>query len=282
MGPSAGAPMAHAEVGGASLVEERPRPSHIAGGLTQLGRLPAVPTLLAIVIAVWIWQVAADHALAPAYVLPAPAKVFTAWRQILLNGALMRHVTATLSEALGGFAIALVVGTSVGYVLARSETMSRVLGPFIATTQAMPMIALAPLLVMWFGLGLSSKVIICALVVFFPILVNTVVGLRSIEREMTDAARSLGANTWQTLWYVEVPLALRPLLGGIRMGLTLAMTGAMVGEFVASDAGLGFLMVLSRTNFDAAMVFAASLSMAAISTLLYKSVGWLERALIDW
>ena len=117
---------------------------------------------------------------------------------------------------------------------------------------------------------------------FFPILVNTTVGLRSIDREMIDAARSLGAGAWQSLWYVEVPLALRPLLGGVRMGLTLAMTGAIVGEFVASDAGLGFLMILSRTNFDASMVFAASLTMAAISTLLYKSVGWLERALIDW
>ena len=144
------------------------------------------------------------------------------------------------------------------------------------------MIALAPLLVMWFGLGLSSKVIICALIVFFPIVVNTTVGLRSIERGLVDAARSLGANTVQCLWHVEIPLALRPLLGGVRMGLTLAMTGAMVGEFVASDAGLGFLMILSRTNFDASMVFAASLTMAAISTLLYKTIGWLEYTLIDW
>jgi NitT/TauT family transport system permease protein len=112
--------------------------------------------------------------------------------------------------------------------------------------------------------------------------VNTTVGLRSIEPEMLDAARTLGAGRWQSLWHVEIPLALRPLLGGIRMGLTLAMTGAIVGEFVASDAGLGFLMILSRTNFDAAMVFAASLTLAAISTVLYKLVGWLEYALIDW
>lgn len=251
-------------------------------GVGQSSRLPAVPTALALIVAIWVWQVAADRALAPTYVLPAPGKVSAAWIQLLLNGALLRHVSATLAEALVGFSIAFAVGVGIGYPLARSETLARMFSPFIATTQAMPMIALAPLLVMWFGLGLSSKVIICALIVFFPILVNTMVGLRSIDRELLDAARSLGAGAGQVLWYVEIPLALRPLLGGIRMGLTLAMTGAIVGEFVASDAGLGFLMILSRTNFDAPMVFAASLTMAAISTVLYKLIGWLEFVLIDW
>jgi NitT/TauT family transport system permease protein len=244
--------------------------------------LPAVPTVVALVIAVVVWQIATAQALAPAFVLPAPGKVYAAWTQLLLNGSLVRHVSATLEEASLGFFIAFVIGCGLGYPLARSETLSRMFSPFIATTQAMPMIALAPLLVMWFGLGLSSKVIICALIVFFPILVNTTVGLRSIDRELLDAARSLGAGTWQTVWFVEMPLALRPLLGGVRMGVTLAMTGAIVGEFVASDSGLGFLMILSRTNFDASMVFAASLTLAAISALLYKIVGWLEYALIDW
>ena len=160
--------------------------------------------------------------------------------------------------------------------------MSRVLSPFIATTQAMPMIALAPLLVMWFGLGLSSKVIICALVVFFPMLVNTVVGLRSIEREMTDAARRLGANTWQTLWYVEVPLALRPLLGRHSHGADASDDRRHGGRVRGVDAGLGFLMILSRTNFDAAMVFAASVSMASLSILGYSLVGYIEKRVIDW
>jgi NitT/TauT family transport system permease protein len=248
----------------------------------QTARLPAVPSLLAVAVAVWAWQVVAERGLAPPYILPLPAKVLAAWEQLLSNGALWRHVSATLSEALLGFVIACCAGAALGYPLARSETLNRLASPFIATTQAMPMIALAPLLVMWFGLGLTSKMVICGLVVFFPILVNTIVGLRSIDREMTDAARTLGAGAFQIVWFVEVPLALRPLLGGVRIGLTLAMTGAIVGEFVASDAGLGFLMVLSRTNFDPAMVFAASLTMAAISTVLYKSVAWLEQTLIDW
>jgi NitT/TauT family transport system permease protein len=273
----------------ARLADVRQQPAGPAGFVraaptvvAHMSRQPAVPSVLALLVTLVLWQSAADRALLPAYVLPPPAKVLTAWLQLLLNGALLHHVSATLSEALAGFAIAFVAGAGLGYPLARSETLSRLSSPFIAASQAMPMIALAPILVMWFGLGLVSKVIICALIVFFPILVNTMVGLRSIEREMTDAARSLGADRWQSLWYVEVPLALRPLLGGIRMGLTLAMTGAMIGEFVASDAGLGFLMLLSRTNFDAAMVFAAALTIAAISTVFYKLIGWLERRLIDW
>lgn len=237
---------------------------------------------MAIAAALALWQAATDRAVLPAYVLPPPSKVLSAWLQLLQNGALWHHVSATLSEALAGFMVAFVAGFALAYPLAKSETLSRLASPFIATTQAMPMIALAPVLVMWFGLGLTSKVIICALIVFFPILVSSMVGLRSIDRELLEAARSMGASARQTLWYVEVPLALRPVLGGVRLGLTLAMTGAIVGEFVASDAGLGFLMVLSRTNFDAAMVFAAALTMAAISTLMYKFVGWLDQRLVTW
>jgi NitT/TauT family transport system permease protein len=248
----------------------------------RIGALPAVPSALAGCVALLVWQQAAEHMLLPAYVLPAPGKVLAAWLQLLGNGALWRHVSTTVSEAMAGFAVAALIGAALAYPLARSETLSRLAAPFIATTQAMPMIALAPVLVMWFGLGISSKIIICALIVFFPVLVSTMVGLRSIDRELLDAARVLGADAWQSLFHVELPLGLRPVLGGIRLGLTLAMTGAIVGEFVASDAGLGFLMTLSRTNFDAPMVFAAALTLAAISTLLYKSVGWLEALLIDW
>ncbi len=146
----------------------------------------------------------------------------------------------------------------------------------------MPMVALAPLLVVWFGLGLSSKVIICALIVIFPILVNTVVGLRSIDRELTDAAKTESADWRQVLWHVEFPLSMHTLLGGVRMGLTLAMTGAVIGEFVASDAGLGFLMTLARTNFDPPVLLAASITMATISLLAYSLIGFIERRFVTW
>jgi NitT/TauT family transport system permease protein len=144
------------------------------------------------------------------------------------------------------------------------------------------MVALAPLVVVWFGLGLLSKVLICALIVFFPMLVNTVAGLRSIDRTLLDAAQSEGATAWQRLWSVEVPLGLRTLLGGVKMGLTLSMTGAVVGEFVAADAGLGYLMNLARTSYDAPMVFAAALTMSGVAIAGYLAVTIAERALITW
>lgn len=251
-------------------------------GFGRARRWPALPSLVAIVLGLGVWQVVAELSLVPTYILPAPSKVLVAWLQLIVTGALWRHLGATLSEALLGFAIALVSGTACAYPLARSEFLSRLASPFVAATQAMPMIALAPMLVMWFGIGLMSKVLICALIVFFPILVSTVVGLRGIDQELIDSARGMGADGWSLVRMIEVPLALRSVLGGVRLGLTLALTGAVVGEFVAADAGLGFLMVLARTNFDPAVVFATALTMVGVSTLFYKSVGWLELLVLDW
>ena len=246
----------------------------------QVAGARLLPTLSAMVIGLLLW--AALTNVVPPYMLPWPEKVGETWLRLLLNGSLWKHVSTTLGEALLGFSAAFVVGGCLAYPLARSEALAGLLAPYIAATQAMPMIALAPLLVVWFGLGLESKVIVCALIVFFPILVNTVVGLRSIEREMIDAAKTLGAGALEILWYVEIPLSLRTLLGGVRMGLTLAMTGAVVGEFVAANAGLGFLMVLARTNFDPTVLFAASLTMAGLSILGYLLIGVIEKRVIDW
>jgi NitT/TauT family transport system permease protein len=156
------------------------------------------------------------------------------------------------------------------------------LAPYIAASQAMPVVALAPLFVVWFGLGLLPKVIICALIVVFPILVTTQTGLRGVERDLVEASWTMGAGRWQTFRAIEVPLALRSLLGGVRMGLTLAMTGAVVGEFVSASAGLGYLMNFGRSIYNAPMVFAAALTIAAVAMVGYGAVAVLERVLIDW
>jgi len=214
--------------------------------------------------------------------LPAPAAVAREWWRLWQSGVLAHDLGVTLEEALLGFGLAFVAGVVLGALLARSRVLGGVLAPYIAASQAMPIVAFAPLLVVWFGLGLLPKVLIGALIVFFPILINTEVGLRSIEPALVEASRTMGASGWQTLRYVEAPLALRTLLGGVKMGLTLAMTGAVVGEFVAADAGLGYLMNFGRTAYDAPMVFAAALTMAAVAIAGYASVGVLERLLIDW
>ncbi|MCO5177972.1 MAG: ABC transporter permease [Thermomicrobiales bacterium] len=238
--------------------------------------------LVGVLLALGFWQLLWMRHTIPAYMLPSPASVGEKWWLLYRNGVLWHHTSVTLKEALLGFAVAFVVGVGLGYPLARFDTFDALFGPYVAVSQAMPVIAFAPLLVVWFGLGLLPKVIICALIVFFPILINTVVGLRSIDPTLIEATWSLGGNGWQTLLYVEIPLMLRPLLGGIKMGLTLSMTGAMVGEFVSSSAGLGYMMTLGRTAYDIPMVYVAALMMSLVATLGYLGVSLLERLLITW
>lgn len=237
---------------------------------------------LALGSAVAIWQLLWRQAVVPDYMLPAPRSVWNEWWRLWDNGVMLRDLRTTLAEAFSGFAVALVCGLGLGLLLARTKLLSPILSPFVAASQAMPIIAFAPLLVVWFGFGLLPKTIICALIIFFPILVNTESGLRAVDRDLIEASWTMGGSGWQTLRYVEIPLALRPLLAGVRMGLTLAITGAVVGEFVASSAGLGYLMNYGRTLYNAPMVFAASLTMALVAILCYAAIGMVERALITW
>lgn len=229
-----------------------------------------------------LWEILAGTHAVPAYMLPPPSAVGEEWWALARNGILWHHVSATLTEALLGFGLAFVVGGALGYPLAKNRFFASVLSPYVAGTQAMPILALAPLLMVWFGLGLFSRTLICALIVFFPILVNIAVGLRTVDRSLTEAAWTEGAGTWHTLWSIEVPLALRTILGGVRMGLTLSLTGAIIAEFVASNAGLGYLLMLARSQYDAALLFAAAWTIVGLAVLGYLMVGLIEHAVIDW
>ena len=267
----------------ADQAREEPRPPAAPGSTRRTHRLLPTAIMLGGMVAGGLaWQAVAAAGMVPAYVLPSPGAVAAKWLALYNNGLLWHHASTTLLEGLLGFGLAFVIGVGLGYPLARSRVLGGVLAPYVAASQAVPVVALAPLLVLWFGLGLLPKVLICALIVFFPILVNTAVGLRTIDRSLIEAAQSMGANAVQTLWYVEIPLALRTLLGGVKMGLTLAMTGAVVGEFVAASAGLGYLMTLARSNYDSPMLYAALLTLAGLAVLGYAAVTVLEDLLIDW
>ncbi len=142
--------------------------------------------------------------------------------------------------------------------------------------------AIAPLLVIWFGQGIYSKVIICALIVFFPVLVNTVVGLRAVPRSLNELMRSLHATRWQMLRHLEIPAALPVFLGGLRIGATLSVIGAVVGEFVGADQGLGFLINVGRGQYDTALVFVAVITLVALALALYGTVILLETRFLAW
>ncbi len=229
-----------------------------------------------------IWEMLARVNHYPAFILPRPEQVWARFLAILDDGTLARHTGITLSEVLAGLALGLTVASTLGYVIAKSHSLERALTPYIVASQSIPIVAIAPLLVIWLGVGLRSKVLICALIVFFPILINTVVGVRSVEPDLRDLMRSLKATRWQTFLKLELPAALPILLGGLKVGATLSVIGAVVGEFVGADRGLGFLVNFGRGQYDTALVFVAVATLVVIAMGLYGSVALLERLWLNW
>ncbi|MFL5732474.1 MAG: ABC transporter permease [Chloroflexia bacterium] len=252
------------------VLERRAAPAQVAIGL------------LAVVLFVLAWWAVTWLGNYPSFILPTPPDVAARLGEKIADGSLLGHVWTTGREAVLGFLLALALGLGIGYPIGRSQRVERFLSPYVAISQGLPVVALAPLLVLWFSDDLTRIVVIVALIVFFPILVNCIAAVRGIERSMLEVAKISGANFWQTIWYVELPLGLRPLLAGVKLGLTLAITGAVIGEFVSASSGLGFLLMQGRGLFDTTLVFVALVCLAALSLLAYTAVTLLERMLITW
>jgi NitT/TauT family transport system permease protein len=217
----------------------------------------------------------------PPFLLPGPGLVADRWVRAVGSGILQEHAFTTLSEVLLGLLVGVGAGLLVGAVLARSALAERLLSPYIVAAQATPILALAPLIVLWFGIGLLSKVLIVALICFFPMAVATTVGLRSVDARLLELGRSLRASRWQVLRAIEVPAALPQILGGLRISVTLAVVGAIVGEWVVADRGLGVLINLARASlFDIPLMFATLLTIALMGVALYLGVVVLERRLV--
>ncbi|MCX8061976.1 MAG: ABC transporter permease [Anaerolineales bacterium] len=242
----------------------------------------AATIVLSLSSAILLWHFATQLWKFPPFILPSPALVWQRFLQALLDGSLLRHSAYTLFEVLCGLTLGVVTATLLGYLLAKSHWFERLLSPYIVASQSIPIVAIAPLLVIWFGPGIFSKILICALIVFFPVLVNTIVGLRSVPEELSDLMRSLKADRWQTIRFLEAPAALPVFLGGLRIGATLSVIGAVVGEFVGADRGLGFLVNVARGKYDTPLVFVAVFTLIAMALLLYTSVFLIEKRLLTW
>jgi NitT/TauT family transport system permease protein len=218
----------------------------------------------------------------PGFLLPSPAAVGDRFLVALRDGSLVRHTAVTLSEVLAGLGLGVAAGASLGYWLAKSPRAERLLSPYIIASQAVPIVAIAPLLIIWLGPGRPSKILISALIVFFPILISTIAGIRSVPNDLRDLMRSLRATRSQTLRLLEAPAAAPYFLGGLKIGSTLAVIGAVVGEFVGADEGLGFLVNLGRGLYDTALVFTALLVLVAMALGLYSLASVLERRTLRW
>lgn len=248
----------------------------------RLSRNRVLLLLVSLILFLLVWQVLVLVLDLPGFILPSPAEVGGKFLDVLASGLLWRHFSATLGEILLGLVFGISAATLLGYALAKSPLAERLLSPFLVGSQSIPMAAIAPLLVIWFGPGLISKVLICSLTVFFPVLVNTLVGLRDVPPELREVMRSLRATPAQTLRYLEVPAALPVFLGGLRVGASLSVIGAIVGELVASDRGLGFLINVGRGQYDTDLVFVAVICLVALAASLYGLVLLLENKALSW
>ena len=237
---------------------------------------------LALVAFLFFWHLLVAWKDYPTFFLPDPIQVWNRFLTLWNDGTLWSHTLTTLAEILSGLVIGLTAALVLGYLLAKSSLLERILSPYIVASQAVPVVAIAPLLVVWFGFGGLSKALVCALTVFFPALVTTIVGLRSVDPDLRSLMRSLQSSSWQTFSMLEVPAALPVLFGGLKVAVTLAVIGAVVGEFVGADRGLGFLINLARGILDTPMLFVALFVLVIIALALYTAVTLLEYMVLRW
>ncbi|MGH3663058.1 MAG: ABC transporter permease, partial [Micromonosporaceae bacterium] len=227
--------------------------------------LPWVSTPVMLVLLVAGWQAAVSFGGVSEFVLPAPAAVGdTLWTLLTSDTFWTEHVTATMSEVLLGAGLALVIGVVVGVVLGRVLWLEVALRPALVAMQVIPKVALVPLFVIWFGFGMSSKVVIAMLLAFFPIMLNTLLGVRSVDSGHRDVMIGLGASRWETFRRLELPSTLPYVFTGMQVAVVFAVIGAIVGEFLGGNHGLGFLVVSSLNALDAAQLFAVIVVLATL------------------
>lgn len=237
----------------------------------------AVAPLLLAVVLLAAWQLIVTLTGVPSFLLPGPQAVLAKLVGLFADGTVWPYLLTTLAEAVGGAVLGAAVALPLAVFIHRSRLINAAVTPFLGATQAIPAVAIAPLLAIWVGYGLRSIVLLCSLMVFFPILVASVVGLRHVDASVRDAARMDGAGSLASLIHVELPLALPSVLGGIRNGFTLSVTGAVVGEMVIGGEGLGQLLAIQRQANDTAGMFASIGILCALASVAYGLIHLVER-----
>ena len=239
-----------------------------------------LPSLLIVVGILVVWEAYVRVFDVQTWLLPAPSDIGAA----LLGdaGLLWRHTRVTLLEILVGFGLALASSVLLATSIGMSRTLERAIYPFVIASQTIPIIVIAPMLLIWVGYGLAPKVIVVALISFFPIVVNMVDGLKSVDRDMVNLMRTLGANRVQVFFKVQVPTSLPYLFSGMRVAIAVSVIGAVIGEWVGSSEGLGYLMIRSKPQFLTERVFAAIAILSVMGVGLFASIGIVERFAIPW
>jgi len=224
------------------------------------------------------WQLAVPILGLSEFVLPTPAQIIA--RMARDWALLITHARVTLFEVLGGFACAVLAGIPTALLIFYSPLFERAVYPLLIAEQAIPKVALAPLVVLYLGYGWAPKVFLAFLIGYFPVVVSTVVGLQALDPAMVNLVRAMGANPWQTFIKIRLPAALPSLFGGLKLAIGLAVIGAVIGEYVAAERGLGYLQLQANSQFDTTLNFASVITIAALGVLLFVALRLIENAVV--
>jgi len=247
-------------------------------GKTVALRLVGVASVTALLLLFWnLFARSTDPS-----IVPGPDLVWTRFTEALADGTYLPALLSTAQEAALGWALATLVALPAGYLIGRVRALEDAVAPYLAGSQAMPVVAIAPLLVVWVGIGLTPKVIVSALIAFFPVLATMASGVRGVPRDLRDAAKVFGADWLSLAILVDIPLAARTIFAGLKVAAALSVTGAVVGEFVSPDQGLGHLILLGSTNFDTPLMFVALLSLIGLGAISYTAVSLVEKVVLRW
>ncbi len=240
----------------------------------------ALPAVLVFVASLVVWELVIVGFKVKEFLVPAPSKVLIQLANPNLNWPY--HFWVTAWETLAGFAVAAVFGIAVAYLIVHYRRLNQIVYPYILLAQIVPKVAVAPLFFIWFGFGEAPKILVAFLVAFFPIIIDTVVGLHAADPDMLDFMRTLGASKYKTFMKVKLPAALPHIFGGFKVAITLAVIGAVIGEFVGAESGLGYTIIRAQSHFKTDQVFASLFLLSVLGMVLFMAFAIMERLAIPW
>lgn len=238
--------------------------------------------LLTLVVVLLVWHFSVVLLKVPGYILTTPGAVLNALTGAFIDGTIWRHIGYTVSATLMGYAIGSVLALILGAALAESRTFEKFVYPLLVAIQATPKVALAPLILVWFGFGIASKVVLVVLICFFPLFINTIVGIKRVDPDLVAACRAFSASRWYVFRHVKLPAAAGDIFAGLQIGVSLALIGTIVGELVSSEAGLGYLIGSAAVNMNISLMFAGVILLAALGITGAQIVRWAHRRVVFW
>jgi NitT/TauT family transport system permease protein len=239
-------------------------------------------SVLLLFVILGLWELAVREGMVPTFLVPAPSGLIQQFFNDMASRSVLGEALVTVTEIAGGFAAGAVVGIALGAVIALIPMIEDIVWPYIITLQTIPKVAVAPLLIIWFGFGIESKILIVALICFFPVLVNAVAGFKSTDSRQVLLMESMDATKWQIFQMVRLPNAVPFLIAGFQIAVVLSVIGAVIGEFLGASSGLGALLVIRQANMDVTGVFSVLAMLSIIGLAMNLGVGWLSRKVAFW